>query len=384
MIRSSSTFDIKEVISAVRRSKVLIGTIVAISVLTFATASLVLPKRYKSNGVLGIQTDYFRYPLIEEFIPSPNDNSELPARRDALITKALSGEFLGQLGTEAGFVKAPEGTPEREVEIEVFRNRFEYYGLSLTTVQLVYTGTKPQATQATLSKAMTEIQKLFNEERRARIVHARDNIQAQIESMAIQQDTSSSVQALGKPELIRSEIERLEAQATVMRARLSARHPSVVSLQSRISTLKRNLEVSSGETRNKRARLPMLVGGSPQKAFGEVYESLVKKLAYLNVSLELEQDPRSSYVSVLHPAAYPMGASWPNKPLFVIWGLLVGLVVAGAALVTNEFFTLKTTQARRLAVANEIPLLGEMPRLRTANTEGSRKNTFGKDSERHL
>jgi hypothetical protein len=378
----SSGVDVREVFAVIRRSRKLVGLVVGITVLVFAVASLVLPKRYKSVGLVGIQTDYFRYPLIEEFVPAPQDISELASRRDALIRAALSDQFLEPLGRKLGLVKSPQGSPSAEIEIEYLRNRFEYYPLSLSTIQIVFSGTKARSTQETVDQAMQQILAVFAQQRRERIQHARDNIQTQIESMALQQDPSSSLQAIGKPELIQAEIGRIEAETEMMKSRLSARHPTVLALVRRAETLKRNLKAATGSVTSS-ARMPLLVGGSPQKAFNEVYEGMVKKLAYLNVALEFEGDPRSSYVSVLQPASYPIGASWPNRPLFLIWGLLIGLVLAGLALAGLEFFALSSTHGRRLSDKTGLPLLGEMPTLPKASSAAKTSSTT-KTPERPL
>jgi cell fate (sporulation/competence/biofilm development) regulator YmcA (YheA/YmcA/DUF963 family) len=357
--------DVREIFASLRRSRKMIGMIVGITVLCFAVASIVLPKKYKSVGLLGIQTDYFRYPLIEEFAPSPQDINELSSRRDALIREALSDAFLENLGRELGLVKSPAGSPAAAVEIELMRGRFEYYPLSLTTTQIIFTGKTAKSTQESVDKTIAQITKVFAAQRRERIQHARDNIQMQIEAMALQQDPNSSLQALGKPELIQAEINRVEAETEMMRARLSAKHPTVLALVRRAETLKRNLKAAAdeGALKSNAARMPMLVGGSPRKAFDEVYEGLVKKLAYLNVALDFESDGRAGYVTVLQPASYPMGASWPNRPLFVIWGLLVGLVIAGSVMLVLEFFVLNSTHGRRLAAKHELPVIGEMPTM---------------------
>lgn len=362
MKRRETVFDIREFVGLILRSRKVLASIIFASTAIFVAASFVIPKRYKATGTLSVQTDFFRFPLIEEFLPSPNDPAEILSKRDALVRSVLSHDFLDKLGDKYGLFKTQGKSPARNIEIEALAARFEIFSLSQTVVQVGFQGPTAAKTQAVVEDTMAEIVRSLREYRLQKIVRARDNILAQTDRVSLKLDPTKAVFASRKPEVLRAELARLEDEKETLTKRFSDKHPSVRRLEERARALSQYLASTTPKGNAPAFDSPVLDADALPTGSPELYQGLVKKLAYLNIAVSLESDPRASYVNVLEPAGYPLGALWPNKPLFLVWGFLFGLVLSSVVLLVNEA-RLGTGIHRRWADEAELPLLGELPPL---------------------
>jgi|GEM_PF-1499456 len=378
MKRSDPTFDLRDFVTLLLRSRGLLSGIVVSCSLAFLATSFFVPKRYKTAGVIAVQTDYFRFPLIEEFMPSPTDPAEILSKRDSLVRSVFTKEYLADMGQKHGLIKTAPDSPARDSEIDDLFRRFEIFSLSQTTVQVGFSGPTAAISQTVVEEAMAAIVKVFREERFNKIVRARDNILAQTERMALKQDPTRAVLASRKPEVLRAELVRIEAEQASLTKRFSIKHPDVVKLEARAEALRQYLATAQAGSETPAPVLDneMLPAGTP-----ELYQGLVKKLAYLNIALAMESDSRSSFVNVLDPPSLPLGAIWPRKPLFLVWGFLLGLVMAGLVLLVREAGFAAPGRMRRWSSETQLPLLGELPALPLLGTSKSKSQIVpGRDA----
>ena len=385
MKTETNVIYLRDVYERVKRSRVPVLSVVAITAISFVVFSFTLPRKYKASGVINVQTDYFRYPLIEEFIPSPVDLNEIASRRDALIKAAFSPEFLGVIGEKYGVFQSPRDSVSRKQEIEKFLEEFEFFSLSQTTVQISAFGSKPDVTEALAHEGIRRIIETFALDRRDKIIRARDSIRIRIESMALTQDPTTLVMASERPELLRAELSRLESEIVAMTQKFSSQHPAVTKLQKRANAVRGYLQGKGGAGSGATAQPKPLVGGEPERATQEVYDALIKKLNYLNIALDMEADSRAAFVRVIEDPVLPKGSIWPNRFLFLIWGVLSGIVIASMMVVFREFFMGVPTKARKLAKELGTSFIGEFPEVPfelTFSPGGKKTSSQGKPVDR--
>jgi uncharacterized protein involved in exopolysaccharide biosynthesis len=358
MKRSETAFDVRDLLALVFRSRALLLGVVGTSCLAFLVASFVLPKRYKASGTVAVQADYFRFPLIEEFLPSPTDPAELLSRRDALVRSVFSNDYLAKLGEKHGLLKSAPDSLVRGYEIEELFRRFEIFSVSQTVLQVNFTAPTAAMAQAVVDESLGEIVRHFREERLQKIARARDNILQQTERLNLKEDPTKAVLAARQPEVLRAELAGIEGEIAALSKSFSAKHPDVLRLEKRAAALRSHLAAGSASAGAPLGDLAIPQGGAP-----ELYQGLVKKLAYLNIAYSMESDARASLVSVLDPPALPVGALWPRKPLFLVWGFLFGLVLASLALLVREAGFGARGRLRDWSAEADLPVLGEIPAL---------------------
>ena len=364
-MKDPNVVSLRDVVDFVKRSRVPVVAIVLATIAAFVTSSFFLPKKFKSTGLVSIQSDYFTYPLIEEFIPAPTDPADIAARRDSLVRAAFSSEFLNSVGEKYGLLSSVRNTAERAQEVEEFLNRFEFYSLSPSTVQISAFANKAAVSESLANEAIQQVMETFASERRKKIVRARDNIRARIEGMALVQDPTSAVMANQRPELLKAELKRLESEIVTLTQQFSKMHPSVQKLEKRAISIRNFLNASASHSTEKtdsNISRP-LVGGEPEKATSEVYESLVKKLNYLNIALDMEADAKASHLMVIDNPVLPRSSMWPNRPLFAVWGLLAGILIASVLIVFQGLLAGAPSKGRKLARDLETVFLGELPEV---------------------
>ncbi len=361
-----NVFYLRDVIERLRRTQVPVISIIAITAILFLAFSFTLTKKYKASGVINVQTDYFRYPLIEEFLPSPVDLGEVSSRRDALVKAALSPEFVNTLGEKYALFSSKPDTVARKQETERLLDTFEVFSLSQTTVQISTFASKSTVAESLANEVIQRVVDFFSSERRDKILRARDSIRGRIEGMALTEDPTSAVMASKRPELLRAELNRLESEIYTLTQKFSSNHPTVVRLQKRANEIRSFLKQGTVQPKSPDVQLSKpLVGGEPEKATREVYEGLVKKLNYLNIALDMESDSKAALVRVIDVPVLPKSPIWPNRVMFVLWGCLTGTVIAAMTIVFLEFLSGGPIRARKLAKSLGTQFIGDFPIIST-------------------
>jgi hypothetical protein len=354
----------------------------------FAAASIVLPKRYKASFVLTIYSNYFQNPLTRDFTSELYDSTEMRAQREAVLRQSLTPEFLDALGTKYGIyggglrgplqrffkyiedkyglILVPTESKTRSWERKDLLSRIQILNLNSDTFQVGFVYSNPDVTFHAIQDIYTQVTHGLLEVRRSHLAAVHGAIQKRLQSLATNLPAleapngsapagNSSAQAAVPPS-VDDELADVRSQLRVLRARYTEEHPLVIELREREKSL-----VSIGATSPESAPSAPLAVRVPQTAASEIYTDLTKKLNYLNVSLDSDQEHPGDYFAALESPMYPTGPLWPKRGLMLMWGFAIGLIGSLMLAAVLEYFDRTAFRAEGMAQRLSLPMLGELP-----------------------
>ncbi len=93
----------------------------------------------------------------------------------------------------------------------------------------------------------------------------------------------------------------------------------------------------------------------------DTYSDLTKKLNYLNIAIDSDNQHQDDYFATLEPPLYPSVPLGPNNALLMLWGAALGFFGCLFISVLREYFERSTLHTSVLAQQLGVPLLGELP-----------------------
>ncbi len=355
-----------------KRYRRLILVNVTVAVTVFVALAYILPPKFKSIGTLTIYSKYFQNPLVKDFIPELSDGIELRAQRENLIRQSFSDEYLEELGKKYHLLKYGPNTPEHLTEMEELRKDIEIFPVQATTFNVGFTNRDRVVTYNVAKDAIKRVVDTLLNERRQTIVKARDSIQRRVEGISLSAPGRADPMAAARPDVLRKEYLQLQEQVAALENQYTPQHPKVMKLRERMNLLQSWMR-KSAPSRENFSDKPLLIDGEQKTVTKEVYDDLLKKLNYLNVLLDMDQDITSEYVSILTPPNRPISAVWPNKPMFLFWGLLTGLLASAIVILATEYYERTAPTARDFANELSLPYFGNLPRVPWADIKQTAK-----------
>jgi hypothetical protein len=312
---------------------------------------------------------------VKDFLPELYDTTELKAQRENLIRQSFSEEFLESLGNRYKLFKSAPGSGERLTEMEDLRKRIETYSTQSTTFTVAFTYNDKVKTFEIEKEMVNRVVDTLFGERRNTITKIRDSIQRRIEAISLNTGSGGTgnpdPMASARPELLQKELVQLQEQARALQNQYTNQHPKVSKLLERISLIESWLaKTDAGKTRS--YDKPMLTDGQPRAVTKEVYEDLLKKLNYLNIIIDMDQERANDYVAILSPPSRPTSPIWPNKAVFLLWGLLSGLIASAMIIMLTEYFERTAPSVREFARDLDLQYLGALPRVPWGDIVGAK------------
>ncbi|MGZ3651882.1 MAG: hypothetical protein ACXVB9_16030 [Bdellovibrionota bacterium] len=351
-----------DILALVRRYRTLIAMNIGIGSVIFLGATYVLPQKFKSSATITIYTKYFQNPLVKDFLPELYDTSELKAQRENLIRQSFGDDFLNDLGEREGLFKSGSKSAERETELEDIRRRIEINSIQSTTFTIAFTHNEKKKTYSIEREIVDRVVDTLFSERRSTITKIRDSIQRRVEGISLNSTGAPDPMASARPELLHKELQQLQEQVRALENQYTAQHPKVTKLLDRIRLIEGWLK-QTGNEKPRAHDKAILIDGQPKAVTKEVYEDLLKKLNYLNILLDMDEDSANEYVAVLSPPSRPLSPVWPNKAVFLMWGLLTGLLVSSMIIMITEYFERTAPSVRDFARELDLPFLGTLPKV---------------------
>ncbi len=366
-----------DILALARRYRRIIGLNITGACLIFFSATFVLPQKFKSTATITIYTKYFQNPLVKDFLPELYDTSELKAQRENLIRQSFSDEFLTNLGSKYKLFRSSSESAERVSEMDDIRRRIETYSLQSTTFTVAFTHSDKKITYDIAREIVARVVETLAEERRATITKIRDSIQRRVEAISLNSSGNPDPMASARPEILAKEMAQLQEQVKALENQYTPQHPKVAKLRDRMVLIEGWLK-SAGGTKSKSYDKAMLIDGQPKAVTKEVYEDLLKKLNYLNILLDMDREGANDYVAILNPPSRPLSPVWPNKAVFLLWGMLTGILVSSMIILVTEYFERTAPSARDFARELDLPYLGAVPRILWDDINGRPRKAPGK------
>jgi hypothetical protein len=364
----------------------LIGSIV------FLSLSFVLPSRYKVHFVLTIDAKFFQNPLIGDFFPSIGGVSEMKAQGDSLLRQALTPEFLDSLGDKYGLylLKNPHASPSLVqrwrtrlktllvryrlyqlpnenyallAERQTLLSHIDIFSLSGTTYQVDFIDSNPDITFRVVQDIHAQMIQVLLEMRKRNLVNFHDAIQRQLASLTNTFQPSSSpapTPVASSPQLIREQLGQIRGQIAALSTQYTDEHPVMQELRNKETLLANRLDDSLRNGRGESTAglgKPVIQGDANR----EVFSDLNKKLNYLNIAIDSDQERQGDYFSTPEVPLYPTAPLFPKKPLFAFGGFAFGLFLALFSVAIREYFDRSALRTETLAHHLKIPLVGNLP-----------------------
>jgi len=361
-VHSANPADQIDILALVRRYRTLIVLNIAVGSSIFLGATYLLPQKFKSSATITIYTKYFQNPLVKDFLPELYDTSELKAQRENLIRQSFGDDFLNELGDREGLFHTGPSSAERETEIEDIRRRIETNSVQSTTFTIAFTHNEKKKTFSIEKQIVDRVVNTLFAERRSTITKIRDSIQRRVEGISLNSTGAPDPMASARPDLLHKELQQLQEQVKALENQYTPQHPKVTKLLARINLIQGWLK-QTGNDKPRAYDKAILIDGQPKAVTKEVYEDLLKKLNYLNILLDMDEDSANEYVAVLSPPSRPTSPVWPNKAVFLMWGLLTGLLVSSMIIMITEYFERTAPSVRDFARELDLPFLGTLPRV---------------------
>jgi capsular polysaccharide biosynthesis protein len=358
---NEQTVQIQEIYRIIRGNFIFGFLIVALTAALAFFLALELPKKYKSTAVLNIQSSYFQNPLVSDLLSEVSDPSELKAQRESLLAMALDDQFMDEIGEKYGFYKYPRDHRKRIIERELLGKRITFFSISPTAFQVSAVGRTPQETYLLAGDILAQMRKTFITERNKKLLKAREALTVHTRLLSNQLQSAASPVAS-----LRAELRALEGQIQTISSQYTPNHPSVLKLKERANTIRVMLK-KYGAAEDP-APGEQVVNPAAQRPTEDVYSDLVKKLNYLNVLIDMEEDPKNiSYIGIVEHPKVPSRPFFPNKRIFALAGMGIGLVLALVFIAFREIRKGTFLSPSHAANSLGMPFLGELPLMTGAN-----------------
>ncbi|MGZ3697091.1 MAG: hypothetical protein ACXVCH_03265 [Bdellovibrionota bacterium] len=320
-------------------------SLVAVCLFLSVSASMVLyktlPRKYKVQATIGIQTQYFMIPLVHDFLPEAWDAAELKGQREAIIRRALDFKYLREIGVANGFL-GKDGKEITTYDLENFSKQFEIMSVGSGNFLLGFSNSNPETGYRIVNDAIAHIRTTLTTERRNTVLKIYEAIRDRLEALSLGEESGTAMLA-SRPDLIRSEIEKITSEIRALRATYSDKHPRVAELTRQLENMKHMLSANGpSEGTAPAARSRKFTGDKVDEASMDLFKDLLKKYHYLEVVIFMDQQQDQNYLTVLEEPFVPKSPLSPKLPILLIWGVLVGFIISASLVLGRELRELKT------------------------------------------
>lgn len=359
-----------------------LAIIMVASILCLVQLSFILPKTYRSEFELNIYSKYFKNALISEVIPGMNSIAEMTQTTDSMVKETLNDEFIDQIGNEFKIYDKNMTPQQLSKAREQLRNRFELFSTGGQSYRVSFSHGDPMVTFEVTKKVLEAVRATFINTRIETIENAKKTIQQKLESVNVtKQITEDSISANAlaskNPDVLRSEIAKINSDLSALKMQFNVHHPRIVKLEQRKATIEnwlREVEDESDLKRNKDSDdgvkeysdAPLLMAGDKEIS-QNIASKLYTKFNDINVALDIERKSLPGYIGVIVAPQIPASPLFPKKRLFASLGFMIGLVLCFGYVFYNEIMQLTPTE-RAKAMARDLKseYFGTLPHIEEA------------------
>lgn len=339
-----------------------LAIIMVASVLCLVQLSFILPKTYRSEFELNIYSKYFKNALISEVIPGMNSIAEMTQTTDSMVKETLNDEFIDQIGNEFKIYPANMTPQQLSKAREQMRDRFELFSTGGQSYHVSFSYSDPQVTYEVTKKVMEAVKATFINTRIETIENAKKTIQQKLESVNVtKQITEDSISANAlaskNPDVLRSEIAKINSDLSALKMQFNVHHPRIVKLEQRKATIQNWLEEieakeekagkSDDDSSKEYSDAPLLMAGDKEIS-QNIASKLYTKFNDINVALDIERKSLPGYIGVIIAPQVPSSPLFPKKRLFASLGFMIGLVLCFGYVFYNEIMQLTPSERARV------------------------------------
>src|SRR5262249_11405970 len=139
-------------------------------------------------------------------------------------------------------------------------------------------------------------------------------------------------------------------------------HPEVVKRIERAKELEQML--AEAPQQNSNQANAVFLPPEAKEPVKEVYHESLRKLSYLNIVLDIENNAGSSpHITVIEEPGLPTAPFSPNKKLILIFGFVSGVLLAALFVFIKEMRLGTFLAPEHVAETLGVPMLGKLPVL---------------------
>jgi capsular polysaccharide biosynthesis protein len=366
---------IKDFIAILQRHKKSIVIIIGVASLSLVQLSFILPKTYQSSFELNIYSKYFKNALISEVIPGMNSITEMTQTVDSMIKEVMNDQFIDEIGAQYKIYPANISGVELSKRRQFLRDQFQMFSTGGQSYKINFNHGDPNVTCEVTKKVMVAIREYFISTKLETIENAKKTIQKKLESVNVtkqisENQISANALASKNPEVLKSEISKIEQDLSALKVQFNVQHPRIVKLEQRRATIKSWLKeieqesVVKDESKTKDySDAPLLMAGNSEIS-NTIAAKLFSKFNDINVALDIERKSISGYIGVIEYPQYPSNPLFPKKRLFASLGFMIGLIISFLYVLYKEIMTSTPVEmSQELATELNSEFFGTMPKV---------------------
>ncbi len=386
------TVDIRDIYTILLRNFWLIAVVMVLSVGISIALVIYLPKQYKSKGVISINSSYFNNPLTSDMTGTLYDSNELRSQRLSYLQEVLTPEFIDELGDK--FDEFTKGAPEivHAREREELREKIELFPVNNNASQISVKAKDRFEAYGMTKMIMDEMQKALIDRRNDTLMAARKSALKTINTLkkriAGAETPSSSVRI----EKAKIELEKANDQLEMALSSYSELHPNVKKIRLKVKTLQARYDKlvkdnkdqvvspSVDETDDSITTDPKTL-----KSNNESLDDFLKKLNRIDFLLDIEKNKDTiEFLSITEKPEVPSSPIFPNSKLFVMCGIVAGMVLSGVLVMFLELKRGTFVSSYYVMDQLDMPMLGELPFDKNMQQELLLLETIEKRSQKLL
>jgi hypothetical protein len=337
--------------------------------------SFILPKTYQSSFELNIYSKYFKNALISEVIPGMNSITEMTQTVDSMIKEVMNDKFVDEIGNQYKIYPENLSGVELSKRRQLLRDQFQMFSTGGQSYKINFNHGDPNVTYEVIKKVMDAIRNFFISTKLETIENAKKTILRKLESVNVtkqisENQVSANALASKNPEVLKSEITKIEQDLSALKVQFNVQHPRIVKLEQRRSTIKSWLkEIERENVVNEDSRgkdysdAPLLMAGNSEIS-NTIAAKLFSKFNDINVALDIERKSVSSYIGVIEYPQYPSNPLFPKKRLFASLGFMIGLIISFLYVLYKEIMISSPLEkSKDLATELNGEFFGKMPKV---------------------
>ena len=328
---------------------------------------VVLPRVYQGETILHIGVNYFQNPLIGDLVSQTHDPGELRSEREKVIEASLGVDFATKMGEKYKLFETAPSDKGRSIEIEYFLKSLDISPVTATQFRIKYKSKDPDTADGVIRDALDSIRQYMFANRIQMLEQFFGVLDNEITRTTDDNPgpNASSYTAAPRSDAAKAQlaaqIEMLQKKLEELRRSYNDQHPSVQGVKSEIAELQavaNGRSLSPALTRHKVFQSGAIAGLGVMT----IKDDLNKQKHLVNISLEMEKrDPSmSSYITLVKEPVYPKSPLFPKLKLFLLFGLVAGVLFATLTAALLEFWQGSEISPARFAKLAGLEILGEL------------------------
>lgn len=361
---TEETISLADIFEMVKRNIVVLAVCFFSSVVIALGIAFLLPKQFKATSTLSIPSSYFRNPLVSDLLPEEHDQSELRAQRESLLRRALDDDFLNTMGSTFGIFTLTDSEVGNALQRKLLLEGIQYFSLNPNTYQ-ISTVSEDRKQAFEMNKAvLSQMTATLTNARMETLLSTQKAIDKHVSELGVSLKTLSQRSSVKDGEQLRVELSKVRADLDALLMHYTDKHPEVFKLKRKERSLESLLAAVTDQEAKSGVHHGPLLSDAAKEPIQAVYNDLLKKLNYLNIIVDMERESGvDAHITVVENPALPTSPFFPNKKLFLVFGIFVGLGLGIALMIWRELSRRTSLAPQQLSESLGLPYLGELPAI---------------------